>query len=679
MLEQVRRRMKSGATYVLVAGLTVIFMFFFGVPTQDCASGGPAGRNTNAVLASIDGEEIESKDVNLIYNRIFDDSNSEQKQYRQRRAASLRNVLLIKLFAKRAREAGLRVSQTELTDYIEDPARNVEVRFTYGREGTFNGHYYKAYVENRLRASLDEYEKFKRDELLARNYLAMQAAQLAVPSAELQSTHAIQNTEMNLAFVELSADKLKSSVRVSDADVSTFLEDSADQVKNYYEQNKQQEFSQPAELKVRRVYIPRPSDSADGASAENRWNEAQKRIFETGEPVGQVAADLGESIPGQEKGMMGWSTVDNMDQNIVDALKGEDVGTKKRVETDGAYMIVKLEDRREAETESLEEVRTEIAKQLLREKRVDSLVQEVTTELREKAAETGSLQEALAALKEASDKPVWDDLSVEETGSFTLDQKRRGMGSWSNIPKIGDSQKLAVDAYKQLSESNPVPDKVYEVGSSKYIVRLKSKTSPDDQSSPSSALVHELSVKKVNDIIGRWSGVVGTWQSFPTQVRRMMQARNLPFPPPMKEYGPWIDRQLSDAVDNGTITLYPNNSPVVRMVEESFQPGGDGAGGGPKAGKGKGGPIQIGGQKGKSKQTIKIGGGEGEGGGNQISPEQLKQLKKKLKMQQKLKQKAGGDPPGGSPGGSDSSGSQGGSESQGGSGSEGSSESGGGE
>ena len=646
MLEKVRRRMKSGATYVLVAGLTVIFMFFFGVPTQNCGgAAGPGARNANAVLASVAGEEIVSKDVNIVYNRIFGtDTNTDENEYQQRRASSLRSMILIELFAERARQAGLRVSEKELTDYMQDAARNFEYRFMYGRSGEFNGHYYKAYVQNRLRTSLSEYEDFKREELLARNYLAMHAAQIAVPETELQSAHAIKNTNMNLAFVGLSPDNLEKSVEVTDDDLATYLEENQKKVEEYYENNKKKEFSQPAEMKIRRIYIPKPSDSAKEAAAKNRWKEAQKRVFDEGEDVGTVAAELGESIPGQEKGMMGWSNVENMDQNIVDALEGTEVGTKKRVETEGAYMIVKLEDKKEAKVQPLEEVREEIARTLIRQDRVDALVKDVTDKLHEKAAETGSLKEALTALQEESDKKVWKDLDVQETGEFTLEGQSAppglaaqlggqmpNFGSWSKIPKIGDSQKLAVDAYKKLTEENPVPDQVYDVGSTKYIVRLKSKKGPEEKEAPES-LVNELSNKKINEMLGRWSAI---------------------FTRPMNDYGPWIERQLEEAVDDGSVEVYPKNSPVAQIVHQGFQPGGDGSGG--KATKGS--PIKIGGgQKGGGSKTIKIGGGEG-GGSKKID---LKQLKKQMKMKQKA---AGGETEGSAPsegesGGSESGGSE---------------------
>ena len=615
MLNKVRSSMQSGFTYVLVAGLTVIFMFFFGMPTQTCAGGAGRGR---ALLANVSGDEVYTDDVNLIYNRVYGtDRTDEEDKYLRRRATSLRSMILIKLFAQRAQNEGLRVSDKEFKQYIKDAGRNIEYRYRYGQDGSFNGHYYKAYVQNQLRATIEEYENFKRQELLARKYLATQAAQIAPSTAELRDAHKIKNTKLNLSFVSLSNKSLEDSVEVTDEDLQSFVDAKSSRIQKYYEDN-QGEFSEPAKLRIRRVYIIKPGKSAEKADkkkVDQKWKEAKRRVLEKGESVGKVAEELGESYPGQEKGLMDWSTVDNMDQNIVDALEGAEVGDVEKVETDHAYMLVKLEGRKKKKTTPLEDVQTEIAKTLIKKERVDALVQEATDTLMKKASETGSLEKALEKLKAQSDKKVWKQLGVEETGEFTLESQgpppqlaaRFGGqlpnmgGSWTKIPKIGDSKELAVDAYKKLSEKNPVPDKVYNVGDSKYIVRLKSRQEPNEDDEIPTELQFSLADKKVSEVLGRWSAMFGSWGGR--------------FVPPMNSYGPWIDKQLSEAVDSEVVSLYAKRSKVAATLNQDFQPGGGAPAPGGSAKK-KGSPIKIGGgegKKGKGK-TIKIGGGKGKKG-----------------------------------------------------------------
>jgi hypothetical protein len=603
MLEKVRNSMQSGATYVLVAGLTVIFMFFFGMPTQTCSGG---AQQTRAHLATVAGQSVYTDDVNLIYNRIYgSERTDEEEQYRQRRAKSLRNILYIKLFAERARSEGLRVSDEEFKQYIMSATRNIEYRYQYGRNGSFNGHYYKAYVQNQLRTPLVDYEAFKRDELLARKYLASRASQIMPPSFETSRAHEIKNTKMNLSFVSFSPDKLRESIEVTDEQLETFLEENAERIDQYYADNKEEKYTEPAQIRLRRVLISKPMSTDGEAKAKEvakKWKEAKTRVLEQDEPVADVAADLGEHY--KESGIMDWSELnkDKLPEGIYPAVKEAEVGDIEEVETDTSYMLVKVEDRKKAKTTPLDEVREEIATHLIKKDQVDSTVQEVTDKLLAKAKEMKSISKALEALRKQSDKQIWKDLSVEETGDFTLESQGpspqmaarfggqlSGFGSsWTNINKIGDSQELAVDAYKKLTTDNPVADKIYEVDGTNYIVRLKSKKAPESDT-PDDTVEYALSSQKVNQVLGRWSALFGSI--------------NGQLVPPMDDYGPWLNRQLKQAVDEGAIAINTKRSPVAARLSESLKPGSAPGATGGKAGKARQILEQL-----KAKQKQKKGG-----------------------------------------------------------------------
>ncbi|MFB6262734.1 MAG: SurA N-terminal domain-containing protein, partial [Bradymonadaceae bacterium] len=274
MLEQVRNRMQSGYTYVLIAFLIVIFMFFFGMPTRGCGKSVGPGQ---VELATYDGETVYNTDVSLIYNRFFGDQQGRDKQkfYRQQ-ARSLRSYLLVKLFADRARQAGLRVGPKEFKTYMTDPMRNIEFRYFYGRDGKWNGKYYQAYVRNQLRTQIEDYEKFKREELLARKYLALHNLSVAPFPQELSDTHAFKNTKINLSYVALDPASLRQKVEVTDEEISSFRKKSADEIQSYYKKHSK-EYQKPAKVRIRRVYIPR---SGDGGDAESRWKQAKKRVLE---------------------------------------------------------------------------------------------------------------------------------------------------------------------------------------------------------------------------------------------------------------------------------------------------------------------------------------------------------------------------------------------------------------
>src|SRR5690554_8006278 len=90
-----------------------------------------------------------------------------------------------------------------------------------------------------------------------------------------------------------------------------------------------------------------------------------------------------------------------------------------------------------------------------------------------------------------------------------------GRSAWDNIPKIGQSRALAVDAFSKFDLKSPVADKVYSADDSKVVVSLKSKTTPEEAKSEeteeattaqvgSDPLVEELLAQKTQDLLGQW-------------------------------------------------------------------------------------------------------------------------------------------------------------------------------
>ena len=610
MLEKVRASMQSGATYLLVAGLTVIFMFFFGMPSRGCSGG--ANVRQNMFLANVGDDDVYTTDVDLIFNRVYGNQrNTDDSNYEQRRASALRAAVLIHLFADRAREEGLRVGEKEFQAFMKSTVRNMEFRYAYGREGSWSGPYYKAYVQNRMGSTPTKYERFKREELLARKYLATQAAQVAINPAELSFQNKVDNTQLNLEFVELTPGELQKHVKVDDDAVSTFADNNAERIEKYYEDN-QDKYSTPAEYRVRRVYIVKPDDTeGEGSdqSAQKRWAEAQKRVLDDGEAVADVAADLGEPFQKENKGLMDWSEAGNMDESIASAVEDAQVGDVEKVETDYAYMLVKLEDKRPSTSTPLSEASDEIAETLLKEDRVQSILDDVTSKLLNAATSNDSLQAALKSVTstdeeadEQKNAALWKSLEVQTTGNFALKGRDGGQfaaqlrqmglssggGSWSKIPKIGDSKPLAVMAYKELSSDNPIADKVFDVEGSKYIVGLKNRSEPSEDGVDTQT-IEEMESKRTDQVVGKWKEIFvdGDWR--------------MTWPRPPVKFGNWIEAQLAAAVDNETVT-FNEASPVASILAAEFSAAGSAMA--PKGGKQK----QIESIKKKIQQQMKGGG-----------------------------------------------------------------------
>ncbi len=546
MLQAIREQSKSGGTYILVALLIVVFAVFFGVPGESCSGGAQ-----RIHVATVAGNDIYTDDVNIIFNRVYGTrSGADEDEVKKQQAQSLRALIIINLLAERATEHGLRVSQEELAAYIQDPVQNFEFQYIYGQTGKFDGRFYKAYVQNQLRISIPRYEEYKRNELLAKKYLALVEMQGHASSVDVQEEARLKKTKVNLEFLKFDSAKLTEFVAVSDEDVAAFQAANGPAIEKYYADNKA-DYETAEEVLIRRIFIARP-DAEEGddkvAEATKKWEAAKKRVSDGGENFADIAGEISEDYAKEKQGLMDWSTVENLDQNIAKVLKDAKVGDVKEVETPFAWMLVKLEDRKEATSTPLDQVRTEIARTLLQKERVDSVTKDAVAKFKEAAGSADSFQAALDQLKASvpeGETSVWNALTVDETGEFSqagadlsamFGGQFPGMAPslpWDRVPKIGQSTPLAKKAF-ELTKEKPMPANPFVVGDATYLVRLKDRVEPTEEDLNDEAIAQKVRSDVLSPVLAGAQFV---------------------FLQPIDDYGPLVESMYNDAFKAKVVQL----------------------------------------------------------------------------------------------------------------------------
>ena len=568
MLDQMRRSTKSGFSYILVGLLIVVFAVFFGAPADGCR---PSG--SRALMASVDGTDIFTEDVNVIYNRYYGANRSTtlDDTYYEQQATALKAVLAIYLLADRAEDAGLRVSDEEFAEYITDGSRNVEFLSSYGRTGKFDGPFYERYVKFGLSVPLQRYEAFKRRELLARKYLAMLDMQVAVSPAEVEELHELRNTRINLEFVKFSQETLAGALDLSDEAIAEFVANNAERIATYFEENRS-EFETDERVRIRRIYITKPAEAAEDADALARYEQAKTRVTEQGEDFAAVATELSEDYARSQGGLMDWTTPENLDAAIAAAIEDAEVGEVREVETDFARMLVKVEEREEAGVPELSDVQNDIASTLLRQDLINERGAQMAQRLHARAqADDSSLEEALAAIQaevaaetEGSEEPgaeaaLWNSLSVDTTGMFNKEGQQipamfraqlAGMNfgrSWNEIPKLGQNTELLTETFN-LSEDDALLPRVARVDNTLAVIRLKEREDAGELEGDARAeLSSELRAEKVSEFLGPWRFL---------------------FVNPLESAGHYVDTALEEGLENGTIELYEKSSPAAEKVRD---------------------------------------------------------------------------------------------------------------
>lgn len=565
MLQDIRAASRSGWTYIMVGVLIVVFAVFFGAPLDSCG-----GSKNRLLVAKVGGTDLYTDDVNIIYNRTFGGQRTaDESQLTTQQSASLRALLLIHIMADRAEEAGLRVSEEEFKNYIKDPLNNFEFLYAYGQSGGFDGPFYKAYVQNQLRAPLTKYEAFKRRELLARKYMSLLEMQIQAAEWEVADLHKVRNNSVTFDYIKLDPERVMEAIETSDEDVAAFLAANQEKVSKYYTDNKAK-YEDAEEVRLRRIFILKPGSSEGDdqiAAAKTKIETARKRI-ET-EDFATVAGEMTEDFAKEKQGLMDWSTLENLDQAIADAIKDAKPGDVRPVETDFAYMLVKLEERKEAKVTALSEVQTEIAKELLKTEKVDVELARLSTLVMEAARNHESLEAALDSLRPVADaegnRPasVWDSVAVATAQDVTLEgqdlsallgRPMPGLGRpWDMIPGIGKSSELALDLFK-LTAEKPLGNKVYRVTGSSVIVRLKSRQEATPEKLEEDRVELEMEIRgiKISQLLGPWPAL------FSRPVSN--------FGEPVQKYGPLLEAMLKESLADKSLRLYEKNYPAALRI-----------------------------------------------------------------------------------------------------------------
>ncbi|MEZ4458814.1 MAG: SurA N-terminal domain-containing protein [bacterium] len=570
MLNDIRQTSKSGATYIMVAILVVVFAVYFGAPQGSCNGSGPTR------VARVAGHDLFAEDVNIIQFRSFGGqrANDESELLRQQ-AASMRALVLIYLLADRAEAEGIRVSDKELTEYIKNPSANAEFLWAYGQNGKFDGPFYKNYVQYQLRVNLAKYEDYKHRELLALKYLTLAETQYNALEWELEEMNQLKNTKVDLEYLKFDPTKLAQSIVLSDEDIANFTATKMSDIEAYYTANKTK-YEDPAQIRLRRIFILRPGESEGDdkvKAADAKWEQAKTRVKT--EDFATVAGEMTEDYAKEKQGLMDWSTLENMDQNIAGAVKDAKVGDVKEVTTDFAYMLVKVEETKEAKVTPIADVTNEIAKTLLQGQRVNQEIQSMVAQVVEQAKTAESLEAAVDALRpvvaEGAEPvaSVWDSVSVASTGLFTIEgedyaailgRSIPGLGRpWDSAPGIGPNPQLIVDAFK-LTKDAAFNGKVYDVGPAKVVIRLKERqeATADTLKENRDMYAAQIREQKMRSALGPWQAIFF----------RPID----PFNQLITQYGPVLEGMLKEALDDKTVKLYEKNYVPAQMMRDAANP-----------------------------------------------------------------------------------------------------------
>ena len=393
MLKFIRRNASAAWVKFMFVAIVVVFIFW--------GMGGIVGGEKAQFVVRINNEAIAPAEFTRAYNnmlRMYQDVYKDNFKPEMAKALGLKNrtvdvLIRASLMRQEAKRIGLSVDDAEVRDAIASlPA--------FQQDGRFNKELYLR-VLRASRISAGEFEDSEQEDLLVRKLQDLILAGVHVSEAEVLDRYRIDHEQVNLRFIELGSASFIPQVQLTDQDVQAYYDKHRDtfrepdrarieyvlypsdkfageaqvsdaEVQKYYDEHAA-EYEKPEQVHARHILFR----FAPGATAEDKAKVRQRAEeilakVKAGEDFAALAKQYSEDASAAQGGDLGSFTrgkvVAPFERAAFSLAPGE---TSDLVESPFGLHIIKVDSKESAHTQTLEEVRAQIADKLKQEKARD--------------------------------------------------------------------------------------------------------------------------------------------------------------------------------------------------------------------------------------------------------------------------------------------------------------------
>lgn len=552
MLEFLRRQSQSWLVWVAIGVITIVFIFFFGPQAGGLQSGGKSW------AMRIDNTRIYDSQLESALGRIqaLGQRYDDEERYAVKREIGY-DLALVRVLADEANNVGLSISDDELNCYIVNWNRryklngkficeqfpqtysqlypNLDAPFYSDRDGGFSEDYGKD-VRRWFNESVNTYEKYKRDELLALRYLSILSASIPVTAEEIEHRWRLENdgVDLELAIFDFHDED---ELDIQEDEVAAFAENNASAIKAFYDEHSDQ-FAVQRETTLRRIYLRKPEDLESEQAKKERVASILKEAQSEDSDFEALVAEYSENEREIEKGGdMGARTDDSLAPEFLEGIEKVDVGGVFLVEQAYAWSIVQITAQQPEGVRPLDDVRLDVATRFVTEQKASALqkhYREMADDLLSRA--TSNSDETLRDILNELDGT--ENVRVTETGVFGPMPKAPDLSGISpelrpyiqissrevgEIPKLGVAPALAKKA-ANLQADAPVLNEVGEVDGKYVVIRLKERSVADKlPPDEANAIRQLLAMERSESVLG-----------FGVAQRRILLHSGDPLPPLLK-------------------------------------------------------------------------------------------------------------------------------------------------
>lgn len=476
MLDTFRKHSNSTLIYLIFGALIFVFVVSFGQGSQGFKAGSITGSAEYA--ARVNEETISVSDFQRQYRNML--ASFEQRAGQQipddmadqlgLKKQALDNLVNQKLLVQAAHQRGLHVGDEEL-------AKAIQAVPAFQKDGVFDKDTYLKILQYQ---GLDAptFEDREREDLLVQKMVALISSSAMVTDAEVRAEFDKEHDRADVTFVRFSPASFMDQVtqKPTDAELDTYIAAHQKEVQDFYQRNGYR-YHKPQRYQAKDILVKAPEGSdADADKAAKAKADQAYQALKGGKDFGAVAKEFSDDTATKDKGgEMGVFSPASMDKHLEEAVSKLQPGQySEPVKTRFGYQIIEVEKVIPAENQSLDEVKKDIAGELIKTEAARALAQQKAAEAL-KAAQDGK---ALTDLYPASTKT--DDAFQFGAASSKPEAQDSGpFPAGDFVPKIGPAADIAAAAFA-LDKPGQAAPKVFQESNAFYVVQLKTREKPND-------------------------------------------------------------------------------------------------------------------------------------------------------------------------------------------------------
>jgi peptidyl-prolyl cis-trans isomerase D len=361
--EKIRSQTDSALARAFFVVIVLVFVFW-GVGVN-------SGQRTQ-VVAEVNGESIYYTDVQKIMRRMQRNESLNEDEVIQLRTEAIEELIKQTALQTYTQDMGLAVSDTEISLQL------LEIDAFKGPDGKFDAELYDQ-ILSREAYSKTIFEEQQREGIRIQKLQNLLVDSIIITDREVDEQFRKTTTTIDVEWVHVTEDTVVPFLNISDSDIDAFVSSDGVAIEERYNNDKSRLYDLPERVVYESVRIPKASDAEPSVieSSKSQLLEIRQGI-ESGGNMQELAVEKGlaygnPSLP---------TTANQLPENISTALFAVENNTILDVlETDDALVLYRVIERKSAEQKTLDDVKRDIATQILQEQRKSQESQKVAEQI----------------------------------------------------------------------------------------------------------------------------------------------------------------------------------------------------------------------------------------------------------------------------------------------------------